>query len=192
MQLINTLKTLAGVGMVCVASLAHAKYGVDPKDIKYQQWSQGRPTSYTIISGTIDGPVFTFGSPLQAGVNWVDQDDHRQLPVLSKLCSLDQPPSRPCGSTLVHGHVIREAYIGPPEGMRISGGEKTKRFALLSPADLEVIPPGVKKVLLVNIQAWGWVRQALTAVYDDSVSDDDLRTLMLEDGVLRVYQFRED
>ncbi len=192
MQLINTLKTLAGIGMVCVASLAHAKYGVDPKDIKYQQWSQGRPTSYTIISGTIDGPVFTFGSPLDRGVNWIDQNEHRQSKALAGLCALDKSPSRPCGTTLVHAHVVTEVYLGPPEGMRISGGEKTKRFALLSPADLEVIPPGVKKVLLVNIQAWGLVRQALTAVYDDSVSDDDLRTLMLEDGVLRVYQFRED
>ena len=59
-------------------------------------------------------------------------------------------------------------------------------------ADLAQIPPGVKKVLLLNVWGLGWLRQSITAVYDDNVSDDDLRMLALEDGVYRIYMFRED
>jgi hypothetical protein len=59
-------------------------------------------------------------------------------------------------------------------------------------ADLESIPPNVKRVILVNVWGVGWLRQALTAVFDDAVTDDDLRTLVLEDGIYRAYGWRED
>jgi len=183
---------IVGAVFLVAASLAYAKNGVDHSSLEFRQWGNGRPSTMTITSGVMDGIAPLWGPPMWAGVTWLDKDKNqpRQLEI---LCRLNKGSRLKCGEVNnAHHHRVEEVYIGPPEGLQLQGGKKTKLHALLNPSDLEAIPPSVKKVILVNVWGVGWLRQALTVVFDDNISDDDMRTLVLEDGIYRAYGWRED
>ena len=195
MKNLKRISCMAAAALLCFSTpMAYAGNWVSAKDLKFEQWPNGRPQSVTTTTGVIDGSIQIFpGPPLGFGVNWVDGNKQRQWKPLNKLCELNKGASYKCGEA--HKEVpnlIEEFYLGPPDKLRLQGGQKTKRWAPLSMADLEQIPPGVKKVLVLNVWGLGWLRQSITAVYDENVSDDDLRMLALEDGVYRIYLFRED
>lgn len=183
------------LGTLCALAIgsAHAAKGVDPKDIVYETWPNGRPQSMTVTSGYIDVSIQFWGPPLGTGVVWFDANKQKQWKPLNKLCQLNVGSKLQCGETAhPHPFMIEEVYIGQPSGLRLAGGQKTKRFAPLSATDLEGIPPNAQKVLLLNVWNLGLLRQSLTVVYDEGVTDDELRMIALEDGVYRIYRFRED
>lgn len=168
-------------------------FGSEALNLDRNNWANGRPASITIISGVMKENIPLWGAPLIGGITWVDKDNGKPMAQLEKLCAMNVGSSYKCGE--VHPrdhHRIEEVYIGAPEGLKLPGGKKTKLIAPLSVSDLQEIPPNVKRVILINIWGLGWLRQALTAVFDEGVSDDDLRALVLEDGIYRVYGWRKD
>ncbi len=183
------------LGTLCALAIgsAHAAKGVDPKDIVYETWPNGRPASITVTSGFIDMSIQLWAAPMATGVVWFDANKQKQWKPLDKLCKLNVGSDIKCGEVKNQvPHLVEEAYLGPPSGLRIAGGQKTNRFATLSTADLEGIPPNAQKALLLNVWNLGLLRQSLTVVYDEGVTDDELRMIALEDGVYRIYRFRED
>lgn len=192
-NIVAFLRKLTVAALYAVATSAAAGNGVDTNQLQFKPWGDARPRSITVISGVMDGNAPLWGPPMWAGVTWVDQKGNQPRRHLEVLCRLNRGSKLPCGVTdSAHHHRIEEVYIGPPDGLTLQGGAKTKLHARLNMADLESIPPNVKRVILVNVWGVGWLRQALTAVFDDAVTDDDLRTLVLEDGIYRAYGWRED
>lgn len=175
------------------ATCAYAANGIATEQLEFRVWSESRPNSVTVISGVMSGNAPLWGPPMWAGVTWVDQKGNQPRRHLEVLCRLNKGSKLPCGVTdSAHHHRIEEVYIGSPDALTLQGGVKTKLHARLTMADLEALPPNVKRVILVNVWGVGWLRQALTAVFDDAVTDDELRTLVLEDGIYRAYGWRED
>lgn len=179
--------------LIACMTVTFQALAISASDLEYSRWNTGRPASMTVTSGVMKGISPLFGPPMWGGVTWVDINKQKPMRHLEILCRLNIGSSLKCGQVVASGHHrIEEVYIGPPEGLVLQGGKKTKLQAPLNTADLHAIPQDVKRVILVNVWCADLYRQALTAVFDANVSDDDLRTLVLEDGIYRVYGWRKD
>lgn len=163
-------------------------------ELIFKTWAAQRPNSIVVISGVIDGVTPLFGPKMIAGVTWVDNAGVVQAEHLQVLCKINSGYSRQCGELAdrQYHHRIEEIYIGAPDGLVLQPDSGNKRHKNLINSDMSAVPPGVKRVIYANVYALGSKRQAIALVFDENISDSDLRWILLEEAVYRVYGWRDE
>lgn len=192
---------LAAIVLASLAGPALAGNGVDPATIKLRDWEGKRPPSITILgctprpdqtgllnswlnfnkSGTFlwagNGPLTEAGAEMMRGNGFVEHQE-----------------------TGSGNRTVTELVLGDAAAVykEVTEARTNQVSCEVIKEQMFNIPDGVKKGLLlqvrvaVNKRMSRYVNQALTLVFDGNVSDDDLRRIAYEDGVLRAFGFRED
>jgi hypothetical protein len=171
-----------------LSSLAYAGNGVDPKHIQYRDWSGKRPNVMTIVSGDIgtNVPLIVFSY----NVAWYG-NDKQQVPHMQKqLCDLvNRSMGDKCSGYEKPTVEVFEAYFGDAKDFKPSHVDSE---AYLGAQAFSKVPPGAKRIALIRVGKSQRIVRSVAAIAFDDISDDDLRQIAFEDGVLRVLKYRED
>lgn len=170
------------------STAVHAGNGVDPKDIVYKDWGGKRPNVMTIVSGDIGRsvPLIIFSY----NVAWYG-NDKQQVPHMQKqLCDLvNRSMGEKCSGHESPTVEVFEAFFGAAKDFRPSNVDNE---AYLGAQAFSRVPPGAKKIALLRVGKSQRVVRSVAAIAFDDISDDDLRQIAFEDGVLRALRYRED
>ena len=166
------------------AGSVFAANGINPKQLKYADWADSPPKAIVVLSGY---EPLGRNQAIAKGLRWVDPVASYQNaePQQTTLCDLWFPDKRQkCDDEARYAPEIRENYLGPAIGLSAP--------TTFAKDDLAKLPPGVTKVLLLQVKI-GDVRDhhILAAGYGE-ISDADLRQVALEQGVYRVMRYVEE
>lgn len=180
--------------MVCLAASlslsAHASNGIDEDKIQYHDWHGAKPNVVTMISSKIQ-PRWVLSFHFNA--SWKDMHDQEIEPMRAVVCDLiNRSMGDKCTGADSPAVDIRELFLGTPDDFKAlpAASEPTTK-AYIGLADLASLPPGAKRVLQVAVMVLGQVRTVISVAYDD-ISDNDLRTIALEDGIYRAATWRSN
>jgi hypothetical protein len=84
---------------------------------------------------------------------------------------------------------VFEAYFGDAKDFKPSHVDSE---AYLGAQAFSKVPPGAKRIALIRVGKSQRIVRSVAAIAFDDISDDDLRQIAFEDGVLRVLKYRED
>lgn len=168
------------------SGVAIAGNGINAGKIPYKAFPDGRPRSVTIITGQVGKNLRLLGSVLPNGVAWEDLKDLPQEAFRQQICQL---ANEPCQTYKPRGVGIGELYLGTPDGLHLP---LIGTPAVIGVDSLVEVGFGAKRVLLLSVEDMSHVMQSITIVFDDGITDDQLRQIALEDGVYRVLRYRDE
>lgn len=175
------------ITMFILANHAYAGSGVDPSTLKYKNWGDNKPNTTTVFSKKMPLNLRLFSAVWSTGVDWQMKGRISNPEFRAKLCAIETASE--CRQLKPYGAVVIEEYLGPAEGFVPAPFSNDSRVGVES---LKHIGDGAKKVLLLSIIEGRMVRESVTVSFDSDISDNDLRQVALEEGVYRVFGFRED
>ena len=178
-------KILSFVFLAMLAGYSIAGNGVDSAKIQLKSFANGRPQSVTAISGQVGKNLRLFGKVLPNGVSWEDGQYQSLQAYESQICRLTQDL---CVPFFGQGVRIHEVYIGGVDGISLPPVGNIFTIGLDSLTDVGY---GAKKIILLNVEDMGHKMQSATVFFDETVSDEDMRQIALEDAVYRVLRFRD-
>jgi hypothetical protein len=169
---------------------AHASNGIDEDKIQYHDWHGAKPNVVTMISSKIQ-PRFVLSWHFNA--SWRDSHGQEVEPMQKVVCNLvNRSMGDKCTGTDSPAVDIRELFLGTPDAFKaLPAANEATTKAYIGVADLANLPPGAKRVLQVAVMVLGQVRTVISVAYDN-ISDDDLRTIALEDGIYRAATWRSN
>ena len=185
-MLVKRCKTFSTIVGCVVCTSVFAGNGIDSSTIPYKQWPNGRPASVSVISGKVIKNLRLFGGTLPQGVAWENSNGETQEEFRQKICNLANEPCKPFRQ---YGVSVIEHFLGKPANTYLP---KLGTPQQMGRDSLNEIGHGAKRILLLSVQEMGLVMQTATVVFDETVTDDELRQLALEDAVYRVLRYRED
>ena len=168
------------------SGIAIAGNGINAGKIPYKAFPDGRPKSVTIITGQVGKNLRLFNKVLPNGVAWEDRKDQPQEAFRQQICQL---ANEPCQTYKPRGVGVGELYLGTPDGLHLP---LIGTPAAIGVDSLGEVGFGARRVLLLSVEDMGHVMQSITIVFDDGVTDDQLRQIALEDGVYRVLRYRDE
>lgn len=180
------LSRLLVYSAVLGSGVAIAGNGINAGKIPYKAFQDGRPRSVTIITGQVGKNLRLLNNVLPNGVAWEDRKDRPQEVFRQQICQL---ANEPCQPYKPRGVGVGELYLGTPDGLHLPLIGTLTVIGIDSLADVGF---GAKRVLLLSVEDMGHVMQSITIVFDDGVTDEELRQIALEDGVYRVLRYRDE
>lgn len=183
---VATLSRLLVFSAALGSGVAIAGNGINAGEIPYKAFPDGRPRSVTVITGQVGKNLRLLGSVLPNGVAWEDRNDQPQEAFRQQICQL---ANEPCQTYKPRGVGVGELYLGTPDGLHLP---LIGTPAVIGIDSLAEVGFGAKRVLLLSVEDMGHVMQSITIVFDDGVTDDQLRQIALEDGVYRVLRYRDE
>jgi len=197
-------RRLATLVLSVLAAASWAAGGVDPASIPQHDWAGRRPSSITVLGCP----------PVPTAVYSLDSTGFNKYGTFRWK---GQPGLTGEGADLMraNGYVergelglraVEELFLGDPDTLLPHVPQE--RSGTLSceviREQLRNVPAGVKKALLLYVEVGhkqidprtnakinSGFNRILTLVFDD-VTDEDLRRIAYDDGVLRAFRFRED
>lgn len=170
---------------------AHAANGIDEDKVTYRDWGDAKPNVVTLISDKMPRTFrIIFG---KWNVAWIDMNRAPVESLRARVCEIiNRSHADKCTGAETPGLVIREAFLGTPEEFKQhpNSGVKSGKHAI-GIDQLADLPPGAKRVIQVAVMEPNEIRTVISVSYDD-ISDDDLRTMALEDGIYRVLRWRSN
>lgn len=181
------LATVIGLGS---ASETQAGNRVDPTLIQYRNWDGAKPNVVTMISGQVSHSKWIhWGNPYN--VKWANlKNELVAVAQREQLCDLvNRASGGMCQGTESPRIEIREIFLGEAAQFQPSGVSDHNHIGRES---LAGVPPGAKRVLHLALGQMGNLPMEVIAIAFDDVTDDVLRQIAYEDGVLRALYYRED
>ncbi|MBZ0096048.1 MAG: hypothetical protein K8H75_11875 [Sulfuricella sp.] len=185
-RVLNVIAVLSALS----CGLANAGNGIKPELIQYRNWSGERPNVTTVVSGSIGAnvPLFVW----RYNVSWTAQDRSQVENQRKQLCDLvNSAMGEKCSGPDSPAIAISEIFLGAAKDFSPSPVANENRIGVPT---LASIPPGATRVLHLSVATTRNkpAKEVAAIAFDDQVSDDALRQIAYEDGVLRVVGYRED
>ncbi|MEW5967222.1 MAG: hypothetical protein AB1720_09570 [Pseudomonadota bacterium] len=178
---------LAAIGV----APAQAANGIDEDKVTYRDWGETKPNVVTFIS---DKMPRVFRPYIRSfNVSWLDMRVAQVRSMQSYVCDIvNRTLVDKCKGAETPALLIREAFLGTAEEFKQhpNSGVKSGKHAI-GIDQLADLPPGAKRVIQVAVMEVNEIRTVISVSYDD-ISDDDLRTIALEDGIFRVLRWRSN
>jgi hypothetical protein len=181
-------RLLGIVVMVCVSGAALAGNGVDPATVSLRDWDGGRPRVQVVVSGRFGTllPLFV----RTYNVSWKDGQGTEHERMHARFCDLINRNWADSCTTADSPRIrVLERYLGAPGGLAVNPIGTATQVGMDS---LSGVGAGGSKVLYLEVWRNRTEKRELVAIaFDDGLSDEDLRDVAYEDGVLRMLGFRE-
>lgn len=179
------------------AAATPAQARIDPDTIQYKQWPNGKPSVMVVRANRCDAGS-SFAS--RAIFSWADAaggtvESMEQIgTALLQRNGYNTDPKHKTGFLPATPFYVMELALGAPDAVRkqIPIGNEAASFRQ---ADMDAIPYGAKKALLLRLRAKSHIDNYTTmhilAVAFDEISDEDLRRIAFEEGVTRQFCWRK-
>lgn len=177
---------LAAIGV----APAQAANGIDEDKVTYREWGETKSNVVTLIS---DKMPRTFRIIWKYNVAWLDMNRVPVESLQARVCeTVNRSMGDKCRGAETPALMMREAFLGSAEEFKQhpNSGVKSGKHAI-GIDQLADLPPGAKRVIQVAVMEPGEIRTVISVSYDD-ISDEDLRTVALEDGIYRVLRWRSN
>jgi hypothetical protein len=183
-------KEIMALALLTLMGMAHAGNRVDPSLIQYRKWEGAKPNVMAIVSGQVNRRLWVYWSN-PYNVQWSTlKGDPVAAAQRDQLCELISKASDGmCQGSDRPRIEIRELFLGAAADFRPGAVSDEGHVGIEA---LAGVPPGAKRVLHLAVGQLGNRRMEVVAIAFDDVTDDVLRQIAYEDGVLRALYYRED
>jgi hypothetical protein len=185
-------KSIVGAAALAITLCANAVQAgiIDEDKLQYRDWGGAKPNVITFISSKVP-LAWTYYS--RYDVTWLDMQSGLVESMQSRVCEMvNSSTDNKCKGPESPMLTIKEAFLGTPEDFRAHPAANVRSNKMALGVDqLADLPPGAKRIIQMGIRELNNLRMVISVAYDD-ISDDDLRTIALEDGVYRVMRWRSN
>lgn len=182
---------MGAAGLAIAMSVGVAQAGiVDEDKLQYRDWGGAKPNVITFISSKVP-LAWTYYS--RYDVTWLDMQSGLVESMQSRVCEMvNRSTDNKCKGPESPMLTIKEAFLGTPEDFKAHPTANVRSNKMSLGIDqLADLPPGATRIIQMGIRELNNLRMVISVAYDD-ISDDDLRTIALEDGVYRVMRWRSN
>lgn len=182
---------MRAAGLAIAMGMGAAQAGIIDEDkLQYRDWGGAKPHAITFISSKVP-LAWTYYS--RYDVAWLDMQNVQVAPLQSRICEMvNRSTDNKCKGPESPMLAIKETFLGSPEDFKVHPTANVKSNKLVLGLDqLAELPPGAKRIIQMGVRQASDLRMVISVSYDD-ISDDDLRTIALEDGIYRALRWRSN